>query len=124
MRLGDNKIVQFGSKILCYPIDMVIKHVTCIMYTSCVSVFCILTCIMYIACLLTVNGMSDNAGINGDSNHATEPSSGYISSQEDVPESDHLPSLDLENRLLKNEVTQLSQEMTSVIHRAKEAQDG
>ena len=35
-----------------------------------------------------------------------------------------MSSLELENRLLKNEVASLNQEMTSVIHRAKSAQDG
>ena len=35
-----------------------------------------------------------------------------------------MTSVELENRLLKNEVSQLHQEMSSVIQRAREAQDG
>ena len=54
-----------------------------------------------------------------------ESSSGYQSNPDDSNGTQQqLSSLELENRLLKNEVASLNQEMTSVIQRAKTAQDG
>ena len=53
-----------------------------------------------------------------------DSSSGYHSNQEDNASQQQLSSLELENNLLKNEVASLNQEMNSVIHRAKTAQDG
>ena len=40
------------------------------------------------------------------------------------PQPQNESSLELENQLLKNEISSLNQEMTSVIRRAKESQDG
>ena len=54
-----------------------------------------------------------------------ESSSGYHSNPDDSSGTQQqLSSLELENRLLKNEVASLNQEMTSIIQRAKTAQDG
>ena len=36
----------------------------------------------------------------------------------------HVTSLELENRLLKNEMQSLNEEMTAVIKRAKDSQEG
>lgn len=66
------------------------------------------------------------------SSHPTDPSddllgntgssSGYHSNSEDNnQQQQQLSSLELENKLLKNEVSSLNQEMTSVIKRAKDA---
>ena len=44
--------------------------------------------------------------------------------QGDGPTQQQLSSLELENRLLKNEVASLNQEMSSLINRAKDSQDG
>ena len=56
---------------------------------------------------------------------AQDSSSGYHSNpEENNGTQQQLSSLELENRLLKNEVASLNQEMTSIIHRAKSAQDG
>ena len=56
-----------------------------------------------------------------------DSSSGYHSNQEDGGASvqqQQLSSLELENQLLKNEVVSLNQEMSSIIQRAKDSQDG
>jgi len=54
-----------------------------------------------------------------------ESSSGYHSNQEDGgTQQQHVSSLELENRLLKNEVASLNQEMTTVIQRTKTATEG
>ena len=51
-----------------------------------------------------------------------DTSSGYHSHDDDNKQA--TSSLELENRLLKNEVTSLNQEMASVIERAKNSQEG
>ena len=54
-----------------------------------------------------------------------DSSSGYHSNSEDNnQQQQQLSSLELENKLLKNEVASLNQEMTSVIKRAKDAHQG
>ncbi len=54
-----------------------------------------------------------------------DSSSGYHSNPDETNDTQqHLSSLELENRLLKNEVASLNQEMSSVIQRVKLAQDG
>lgn len=54
------------------------------------------------------------------------PSNSVHSSQdhESNGETQTLSSLELENKLLKNEVQSLNQEMSSVVNRAKEAEMG
>lgn len=54
----------------------------------------------------------------------TDSSSGYHSNHDENTHQQHLSSLELENRLLKNEVASLNQEMSSVIQRAKSSQEG
>ena len=49
-------------------------------------------------------------------------SSGYHSTHDSDDAT--MSSLELENRLLNNEITSLNQEMTTVIQRAKTAQEG
>ena len=51
-----------------------------------------------------------------------DTSSGYHSHDDENKKGSS--SLELENRLLKNEVTSLNQEMASVIERAKNSQEG
>ena len=53
-----------------------------------------------------------------------ESSSGYHSNQEDGSNQQQISALELEHRLLKNEVASLSQEMTTVIQRTKTSQEG
>ena len=53
-----------------------------------------------------------------------ETSSDYHSNPDDNGTQQQLSSLELENRLLKNEVASLNQEMQSIIQRAKSSQDG
>jgi hypothetical protein len=53
-----------------------------------------------------------------------DSSSGYHSNQEDGGAQQQLSALELENRLLKNEVASLNQEMTTVIQRTKSATEG
>ena len=67
----------------------------------------------------STNDIPDDATNNHDS------SSGYHSNQEDSqPPSSQVSALELENKLLKNEVASLNDEMRSVIQRAKDAQTG
>lgn len=59
------------------------------------------------------------------SNHGDQGSSGYHSSgEQDSTHQQHLSSLELENKLLRQEVDSLNQEMQSVIHRAQAANEG
>jgi hypothetical protein len=51
-------------------------------------------------------------------------SGGSHSNYEEIHADEHLSALELENKLLKSEVTSLNQEMTSVIQRAKNSQEG
>ena len=54
-----------------------------------------------------------------------DSSSGYHSSGEETAnQQQHLSSLDLENKLLRQEVESLNQEMQSVIYRAQSANEG
>ena len=69
----------------------------------------------------------DHASLDIHEEQSTQDSSsGYHSNPDEVNDTQQqqLSSLELENRLLKNEVASLNQEMASVIQRAKSAQDG
>lgn len=54
------------------------------------------------------------------------PSNSVHSNQdhEAPPDTHNLSSLELENKLLKNEVQSLNQEMSSIMNRAKESETG
>ena len=70
---------------------------------------------------VTPDQSTNDVTVNNDS------SSGYHSNHEDsgaTMQQQQLSSLELENQLLKNEVASLNQEMSSIIQRAKSAQDG
>lgn len=69
----------------------------------------------------TADLSTNDVAVNNDS------SSGYHSNQEDsgaTMQQQQLSSLELENQLLKNEVASLNQEMSSIMQRARDAQEG
>ncbi|KAI0219039.1 Golgin subfamily A member 5 [Lamellibrachia satsuma] len=68
----------------------------------------------------TADLSTNDVAVNNDS------SSGYHSNQEDsgaTMQQQQLSSLELENQLLKNEVASLNQEMSSIMQRARDAQE-
>ena len=56
--------------------------------------------------------------------HQTMNETGHHHERQQTADQHQLSSLELENKLLKNEVASLNQEMTSALNRAKKAQHG